>query len=206
MDCDLALHDIALALLTYPATWHLNGDHQPQRISRSAHPLLVPFQLFKGGDDEGFVVACAKEKFWRRFVDVVDRLNLTGDPRFSDFAARLEHRDALVDLLDEAFVRRSAAEWVAAFETAGVPAAPVQSVPEALADPQVTARRLLVDVPHERFGAVRQLASPFRASGLDEGEYRRAPARGEHEVEILKGILGYDNARIKRVREGGGLG
>ena len=83
MDCDLSLYDTALSLLTYPATWWLSKEYEVERSSRSAHPSLVPFQLFKG-IDEWFVVGCAKEKFWERLRDLLGDERLR-DEKFSNF-------------------------------------------------------------------------------------------------------------------------
>ena len=92
MDCDLSLFDTALAMLTYPATWHLNGDFVPARTHHSAHPSLVPFQAFETRD-AWIVVGCPKEKFWLRLVDVVGLPELAHDPRFATFADRRLHAD-----------------------------------------------------------------------------------------------------------------
>ena len=61
VDCDISLYDVAVSLLNYPATWHLTEGWEPLRTERSAHPSLVPFQLFRGSDD-WFVLGVAKEK------------------------------------------------------------------------------------------------------------------------------------------------
>ncbi|WP_238489455.1 CaiB/BaiF CoA transferase family protein [Actinoplanes flavus] len=73
MDCDLSLFDTAVGMLTYPATWHLNAGFEPARTRHSAHPSLVPFQLFPSADG-WVVVGCAKEKFWHRLVAVLETL------------------------------------------------------------------------------------------------------------------------------------
>ena len=102
MDCDLSLYDVALTLLNYPATWYMTGGWEPRRTERSAHPSLVPFQLFKGSDT-WFVVGCAKEKFWNRLIKVIGQPELAEDLRFIDFAARSEHASEVVSILDEVF-------------------------------------------------------------------------------------------------------
>ena len=86
MDCDLSLYDVAVTLLNYPATWYMTGGWEPRRTERSAHPSLVPFQLFKGSDT-WFVVGCAKEKFWNRLINIIGQPELAEDLRFIDFAA-----------------------------------------------------------------------------------------------------------------------
>jgi crotonobetainyl-CoA:carnitine CoA-transferase CaiB-like acyl-CoA transferase len=194
MDCDLGLFDVAVGMLSYLATWHLNGEFEPRRTAHSAHPSLVPFQNFETSDG-WIVVGCAKEKFWRRLAEVLDLPGFLEDPRFADFAARRDHADDLLPELEARFRTRSSADWLDALKDAGVPSGPIQSVAEALADPQTQARGLIVEVDHPRFGTVRQIASPVRV-GEGEREYRRAPQRHEHGPEILQGLLGYSGEQV----------
>src|SRR5690606_34090278 len=80
-DCDVSLYGVADSLLTYVGTWQLTEGYEPTRTSHSAHPSLVPFQAFEAADG-WLVVACAKEKFWRRLVEVLDRPELDRFPTF----------------------------------------------------------------------------------------------------------------------------
>lgn len=188
MDCDVALFDTALSLLTYPATWHLNGGFEPARTARSAHPSLVPFENFPTA--EGWiVVACAKEKFWQRLVEAIGRPELADDPRFATFDARHRHHAVLEGLLDAVFATAPASKWVDVLSEAGVPCAPVNDVEQALADPHARARAMFVRTEHPRWGTIRQLASPVRV-GRPRDIHRRAPARDEHRDEIMRDLLG----------------
>lgn len=186
MDCDISLYDTAMSLLTYPATWHLNEGWEPVRTSRSAHPSLVPFQLFQGADKQWFVVACAKEKFYQRLTSVVERPDLATDPRFVDFPARSANKDELIAILDAIFSTRPADEWIDALKVAGVPTGPVQDVAAALKYPHTLARGLIVETDHHRFGPIKSLISPVRVGDPDAVEYRRAPTRGEHADEVCQ--------------------
>jgi crotonobetainyl-CoA:carnitine CoA-transferase CaiB-like acyl-CoA transferase len=205
MDCDLSLYDVALTLLNYPATWYMTGGWEPRRTERSAHPSLVPFQLFKGSDT-WFVVGCAKEKFWNRLIKVIGQPELAEDLRFIDFAARSEHASEVVSILDEVFAASPAASWVSRLQTAGVPVAPVRTVSEALDDPHTTARGLVVEIEHPRFGVIRSLASPVRVGDISGYTYRRAPYRNEHEKELLQGLLGYSDREIGALEGRGAFG
>ncbi len=206
MDCDLSLYDVAVALLNYPATWNLTAGWEPARLSRSAHPSLVPFQLFRGGDEEWFMLACAKEKFFRRVCDVIGRPDLPDDERFSDFTARNEHREDIIAILDEAFAARSASDWVAVLRAAGVPAAPVQDLGEALTDEHTIARNLIVETDHPRFGTVRSVATPVRVGESSEDDHRRGPRLDEDGVDLLTHLLGYSSDRIEELRAQGAFG
>ncbi|WP_027343185.1 CaiB/BaiF CoA transferase family protein [Hamadaea tsunoensis] len=201
LDCDLSLFDTAIGLLTYPATWHLSAGFTPVRTARSAHPSLVPFQVFPTADG-WLVVGCAKEKFWRRLADVLD---LPDDPRYATFAGRREHAAELLAGLEERFLTGTSAQWLDLLTAAGVPCGPVNDVAAALADPHTAARGMIVETEHPRYGRVRQVASPVRVGG-QAPEYRRAPRRNEDFAAITGDLLGYDSARIARLTGEGAFG
>lgn len=204
MDCDLSLYDTALSLLTYPATWHLTAGYTPSRTRMSAHPSMVPCQNFRTSDG-WVVVMCAKEKFWQRLCAVVERPDLVADPRFRDAAARDEHRDALLPTLEKAFLTRTSDDWLQLLESAGVPCGPINTVEEALAEPQTVARGMVVQTEHQHFGAVRQVASPVKV-GDSLTQPRRAPSKGEDNAPVLGHVLGYSRKYIDELSGAGTFG
>jgi crotonobetainyl-CoA:carnitine CoA-transferase CaiB-like acyl-CoA transferase len=204
MDCDVSLFDAAISMLTYPAVWHLNGGFEPERLSRSAHPSLLPFQNFPTADG-WIVVACAKEKFFSRFCESIGMPELASDERFRTFDVRRQNRDALIALLDGAMRTRKTGDWLKILTEAGVPCGQVNSVAQALADPQTAAREMLVTTSHPRFGAVRQLASPLRV-GDEPVPHRRAPQRNEDASYVLSELVGYDDQRIALLKRAGAFG
>ena len=205
-DCDTSLFETALHQLMYIGTWTANGEYQPRRMPNSAHPSIVPFQAFQTAD--GWItVACAKQKFWERLCEVLDRADLIEDPRFGDFAARDRHRDELLPILEQAFRTRATEECIETLADAGVPCGPVHDVAEALADRQTVARDDVITIDHPRFGPVRQLASPLRvARDQEPAPQRRAPFRGEHTDEVLREVCQYTSARMTELREAGAFG
>ena len=203
-DCDVSLFDTAISMLTYPAAWALNSDFVPVRTHHSAHPSIVPFQVFPSADG-WLVVACPKEKFWKRLAVVIGRPELADDARFIDFTARRHNAAALIDILEAAFVTRTSGEWLADLTAAGVPSGPVNSVIDALSDPHTAARDMLVTTEHPYFGAVTQVASAVRV-GNEPTVYRRAPRRNEHASEVMREVLGYSADRLIELREGGAFG
>jgi crotonobetainyl-CoA:carnitine CoA-transferase CaiB-like acyl-CoA transferase len=204
MDCDVSLFDTAIAMLTDPAIWALNGDFQPTRTHHSAHPSLVPFQAFQAADG-WLVVACPKEKFWARLAKAIGRAELATDSRFASFAARRRNADELLAILDAVFGSRSVEEWLDTLRAAGVPCGPVNSVRDALSDAQTLARGMVVETEHPRFGTVRQVRSPVRVGG-DDTSHRRAPARHEDADHVLHQLLGYDDRRIDEFGRRGAFG
>jgi crotonobetainyl-CoA:carnitine CoA-transferase CaiB-like acyl-CoA transferase len=202
-DCDVSLFDTAMALLTYPATWWLSAGIRTPRTRQSAHASLAPVGAFRTADG-WIVLACAKEKFWNRLVDALGDRALE-DPRFSSFESRHVHRQELTEALERALARRSTSDWVATLSAAGVPCGPVNTVPEALADPGIADRDLLVELDHPRFGAVRQLATPAR-TWWQRSPARVAPGLGEHRDEVLRELLGLDAEQIAALEDAGAFG
>jgi crotonobetainyl-CoA:carnitine CoA-transferase CaiB-like acyl-CoA transferase len=200
----VSLFETALSLINYPATWSLTAGYQPTRTRHSAHPSVVPFQNFRTADG-WIVVACPKEKFWRRLTEVLDRAELAADERFASFAARAANAAALLEILEAAFLGRTTARWLELLNAAGVPVGAVNSLEQALAHPQAEARELIVETEHPRFGTVRQVASAVRV-GDERPGHRRAPTRGEDAGYVLGSLLGYDEARIAALDAGGAFG
>jgi crotonobetainyl-CoA:carnitine CoA-transferase CaiB-like acyl-CoA transferase len=203
-DCDVSLFETALAELVYVGTWAASREHHSPRRPNSAHPSLVPFQNFPTADG-WVVVACPKEKFWRRLCDAIGRPELSADERFETFADRDRNRELLLPLLEETFRGRSTDHWVELLTAQSVPCAPVNDAAAALADPQVAARDDIVSYEHPRLGTVRQIATALRV-GDEPLPMERAPFRGEHTSAVLAELLGYDAERIRALHEAAVVG
>ncbi|MEE8601368.1 CaiB/BaiF CoA transferase family protein [Euzebya tangerina] len=202
-DCDVSLFDVAVSMLTYPATWWLNESHQATRRADSAHPSLVPFQNFRTADG-WMVVGCAKEKFFVRLAEAIGRPELATDPRYVDFTARAEHRESLLDILIQTFQTKPTAEWLAILGDAGVPSGPVNDVATALQDPQIEARGSIVTVDHPRRGELRLPGTAVRVG--DQGPGRAAAPERDADAAVLMAELGYDEARVRTLRDAGAFG
>ncbi len=203
-DADVSLFDTAVSLLAYVGAWNLNGDFTPKRMPNSAHPSLVPFQNFKAADG-WIVVACAKEKFWKRLAVAIGRPELAEDERYESFSVRSDNSNELLKILDEVFITQTCEHWLSVLADAGVPVGPVYSVEQALADPHTIARGLIVETDHHRFGRVKQLASPVNF-GDQPREYRRAPIRNEDFNYVMNEILEYSPERIHELGQLGAFG
>ncbi|MFC5747239.1 CaiB/BaiF CoA transferase family protein [Actinomadura rugatobispora] len=203
-DCDVSLYDTAISMLNYLAAWHLTAGHEPARTANSAHPSLVPFQNFRTADS-WIVVACPKEKFWRRLVTALGEPEWGADPRFGDFAGRADHREEVLGLVQKALIARTTAEWLPLLEEHGVPCARVNTVPEALAEEHSAARGLVLEVDHPVWGRVRQVATAARV-GEPRDRHRRAPALGEDNGAVLTDLCGYTPREQDALRAAGAFG
>ncbi|MFR9749692.1 CaiB/BaiF CoA transferase family protein [Nocardia sp. 004] len=203
-DCDVSLFDTAISMLSYLATWHLTEGYEPERTRRSAHPSLVPFQIFAAADG-WLVISCAKEKFWKRLTEVIGRPDLADDPRFATFTDRLAHRDELESIIDHAFGTATVDTWLAAMREVSIPCAPINTVAQALADPQVIARNMLIATEHPQFGHTTHVNSPVRV-GPPRTRHHHAPCRGADTDSVLTTVLGYTPEQITALHRAGVLG
>ena len=177
---DLALLDVTAATLANQASNFLVGGQVPQRLG-NAHPNIVPYQAFATADGH-CIVAVGNDGQFRNFTRVLGREELADDQRYASNRARVENRDSLVPLLQEAMLQRPRDAWLAEFEAAGVPAGPINNVDEVFADPQVLARGMRVTLPHPDNPSLEVVGNPIKLSRTPV-EYRQAPPRlGEHDA------------------------
>jgi crotonobetainyl-CoA:carnitine CoA-transferase CaiB-like acyl-CoA transferase len=198
-DCDVSLFETALQELMYVGTFAATKGYVPPRRPNSAHPSIVPFQNFRAADG-WIVIGGAKQKFWERLCEALGEPDLAADPRFETMAGRDEHRDELLPILDAAFARRTVADWLALLVPAGIPAAKVNTVLEALDEPQALARTAVVEHEHPSLGTVRTLRTALRVSD-GERPPARGPFRGEHTEEVLSELCGYSAERIRSLAD-----
>jgi CoA:oxalate CoA-transferase len=176
---DVALFDTHLSMLTYLAADFLNCGIEPRRYAHSAHPYLVPSQLFATAD--GFLVVMPMaDHMWPRLCAALGQDELGASPELADASGRLAERERITAALASELAGRRTAETVEALTAAGVPAAPVNTVPDALADPQVEARGMIV---HD--GRMRMIGNPVKISSVEEQPPRPAPSLGQHTREVL---------------------
>tara|TARA_Y100000588_G_scaffold236498_1_gene250123 strand:+ start:3876 stop:5063 length:1188 start_codon:yes stop_codon:yes gene_type:complete len=196
-DMDVSLFDFALSTTNYLATWYLNKGESQQRLPRSAHPSLVPCQLYRTGDGWIFIM-CNKEKFWAALCDALGHADWKDDPRFRTFTERLEHRDEITRILDQALAERSTEQWLGIL-SGTVPVAPVNDIAQALDNPFVAEEGRLQSLTHPTDGTYRMVANPVRSS---EGETpsQPAPGLGQHTNDLLD-ELGYSKERIDGLRD-----
>ena len=203
MDVEVSLLESRISMLNYLAAWHLNGGYQPERVANSGHPSVVPSQNFQVADG-WIVVMCQKEAWWPRLCQVLDRPDLAADPRFATLRDRYAHRDQLIPILQEAFAQRTAADWLAALHAAGIPSERVNTVEEALREPQVLARDALLEVEHPRFGRIREVGPAIKIDRV-RPPLRPAPGLGADTETILREYLEKSPEQIAALRAAGAI-
>jgi crotonobetainyl-CoA:carnitine CoA-transferase CaiB-like acyl-CoA transferase len=181
---DIAMLDVQTACLANQAMNYLLSGKEPRRTG-NAHPNIQPQDVFSCRNGR-LVLAVGNDGQFAKFCDVIGQPALAEDPRFATNAARVRHQQDLHPILCEALRSEDVQTWATRLEAVGVPAAPINTVPQVLADAQVQHRQLLRYLPHARAGAVPSLVSPMRFTESPLSFERGPPELGQHQDEILR--------------------
>ena len=201
---ETSMFDGMLNLLSYMGTHYLSTGEVPTPQG-SAHEFTVPWQAFQAKD--GYVViATRQENFWRKLCVVLGESGLAGDPRFATNPKRLENRAVLVPMIENIVRMHTVAEWLEKLRAAEVPAAPVNNLDGAFAEPPVAEREMIVEYDHPEVGRVRLPGNPIKMSGMSGTISNPAPLLGEHTDAILSQVLSLSADEIASLRRQGAIG
>jgi len=197
---DTSLFEAGLALSAWEATEYWYTGENPRPLG-TAHRLNAPYQAFRASDG-WFTVGAANERLWPRFAGLLGLEHLVGDPRFARPAPRLANRAALEELVEAVTAGKPRGHWLALCEEAGIPAGPIYSVPEALADPHALARGMVQELEHPQAGRVKALGNPVKLSRSPATLRKAAPCLGEDTDAVLR-EAGYTPGAIAALRAAG---
>jgi crotonobetainyl-CoA:carnitine CoA-transferase CaiB-like acyl-CoA transferase len=188
---EVSLLDAQVGLLANQAMNWLVGGLEPGRLG-NAHPSIAPYESYRAADGP-LAIGVGTDRQFSRLAIAVELPALSRDPRFATNAARVAHRVELKQALEERLGRQVRAVWLERLAAAGVPAAPINTIPEVFANPLVR-ERLLVEA-----GGVPQVRSPVRVDGRPAGVHRPPPALGQDTEEVLRalGLGGQDLAHLR---------
>lgn len=196
---DTSLLEAEVASLINAGSNYLVGGNVPGRWG-NAHPTIVPYQSFQTADSY-LVIGVASEGIWRRFCQAVGKIELVDDPRFVKNAARVENRAALIAILSEMFRGGDNETWLRLLNEAEVPCAPIQTIDQVFAAPQVRHREMLVEVEHPTAGTVRMAGIPVKFSATPASVRLPPPLLGQHTEEILSSWLGMSERAIEDLKQ-----
>jgi crotonobetainyl-CoA:carnitine CoA-transferase CaiB-like acyl-CoA transferase len=193
---DISMLDCQISMLNYMATMHFLSGDDPTPLG-NGHFVHVPYNTFRTAD--GFlIIAVIFDSFWESLVGLLD-IDALRDPLFKGQPGRLANQALIEEILNAEFSTRDTAYWVEQLDQVRVPCAPVNKFSQALSDPQVLHRRMVVDIPHPQGGSVKAPGNPIKMSVDDEDSFSAPPLLGEHTEEVLRS-LGYSQQRIDELK------
>ena len=169
-----SLLETALVWAAQRGDMWVNEGRMPDK-HRSGHPALVPYEAFDGSDGP-FIICCGNDRLFAKLAGALGKPEWAEDPRFATNRARLGNKNVLVVLMGEILRLAPRATWIERLEAVGVPAAPINTLPEALAEPQSRALGILQDVPGEDY---RLTGSPLSFDGVRPSIRKAAPRLGD---------------------------
>lgn len=202
---EVALIDVAMACLTmYGMAYLVSGEEMGRNGNRA--PQTAPSDAYATADGPIFVT-CGNDRLFKRLVvDALEMPELADDPQFATNSDRVRHQERLTALLTQAFKQQSREHWLARLNAAGVPVAPVATIPEAFASADVRRREIVNCIPHPKAGTVPNVRAPIRMSLTPAADPVAPPLLGQHTQEVLTGTLDFDAKHIEVLAARGAFG
>lgn len=193
---DISMLDAQISLLSYMATMYLMSGIVPDRIG-NGHFVHVPYNTFK--TQTGYIIiACIGDDFYRRFIDVIPRPELQKEEYLKQ-AGRYAERLLIERVVQEELSKNTTEYWLRTLSEARIPCAPVNNLDEALNEPQIRSRGMVVDIILQNGEVVQMPGNPIKLSAMDEQKYGPPPRLGEHTYQVISGFLNYSEEQIKKL-------
>jgi crotonobetainyl-CoA:carnitine CoA-transferase CaiB-like acyl-CoA transferase len=181
---DIALFDSLMSALTLPVGILLATGEVPRRMGND-HPSIAPYETLQARDGL-IIVAAGNPRLWTQLCAALNADHLTQDARFAANLDRLANRDALRGELERLLQRWSMDELIERLESHSVPCGRVRSIGEAIDDPQLLAREMVIAIEHPELGTIKNLGNPVKLSRSPHIPRQPPPRLGEHTSEVLK--------------------
>lgn len=192
LDCQVAILENAISRYVVTGVVPAPGGNK--------HPSIVPFEPFETIDGQ-IMVAAGNDALWANFCSAIDTVPLCKDERFATNPLRDKNYKELRPLLGEAMKKKTTAQWQEILDKAGVPNGPINTVDKVVADPQVLAREMIMEIDHPIEGKLKVPGIPIKLSETPGDIRRTSPLLGQHTEEILKELLNYDDAKIDELKK-----
>lgn len=199
---DIAMLDCQLAMLAYQSTYSLVADVTPQPQG-ARHDSIPTYRSFTGADGRELVITANTDRMWRGLCKALGLGQLPEHPDYASAQLRLENRSSLWRLLEQAFLLRPAADWIAPLQQEGVPVALIKTVPEALADARESGRDMIMPLTSHGGRQIEVVGNPVKFVGEAPPGAVYPPALGQDAEPVLAQWLGADPASIQHMRDRG---
>ena len=196
---DVAMLDCQVAILENAISRYVVTGEIPAP-GGNKHPSIVPFEPFETVDGQ-IMVAAGNDVLWSNFCKAIDTYPLCEDERFATNPLRAKNYDELRPLLGEAMKVKTTQEWQDILDEAGVPNGPINTIDKVVADPQVIAREMIMEIDHPVSGKLKVPGIPIKLSDTPGDIRMTSPLLGQHTEEILKELLNYDDAKIDELKK-----
>ena len=197
---DISMLDCQISMLNYMATMYFLSGKEPYPIGNS-HFVHVPYNTFATAD--GFIViAVITDNFWQNLKELVDCPEFAF-PKYDQQPGRWEDREMINQTLAEILKHHPSDYWLRRLEEKRIPCAPVNRFGEALNDPQVQYRNMVIDLKHPGGKVTKGPGNPIKLSRSNEESFSAAPELGQHTQAILTDLLGYEPGRVDALRKQG---
>jgi crotonobetainyl-CoA:carnitine CoA-transferase CaiB-like acyl-CoA transferase len=180
---DVSLFESSLFMLANVASNYLIGGGRGARYG-NGHPNIVPYTVYDA-KDASIAVAVGNDAQFARFAELLGHAEWAEDPRFATNKDRVNNRDAIDSLINDALSKDSADAWIGKLLADGIPCGRINSVAQALETEQAKARDMVATVEHPTAGLLRLLGVPFKFSETPTSIRRPPPLLGEHTDEVL---------------------
>jgi crotonobetainyl-CoA:carnitine CoA-transferase CaiB-like acyl-CoA transferase len=190
----VSMYEAVAALLTFNASIYFATGNPPRRRGNE-HATIVPYETFETSD--GWInLGVANDDLWRRFCKAAGMVELADDQRFANAPDRVRNRDALLPLVRAILKQRTRGEWLKRLDDGGVPGGAIRTVAEVCDSEVLKARGMIAEMPHASAGIVKGVKSAIHLSETALDIYTAPPRLGEHNHEVLTGLLGYTSEEV----------
>jgi|TARA_B100001175_G_scaffold242917_1_gene209329 CoA:oxalate CoA-transferase len=182
---DVSMLDCQIAILENAIARYLSKNEIPEPMG-SRHPSIAPFEAFKTKDSY-IIIAAGNDKLFNNLCNVLEIPNISNDERFQTNSLRCENMEELKKIFEEKLNLKNTEEWIKEMETLKIPCGPIFNIKQAVENPQIKERNMIIKSYHKKIGEFKSAGNPIKMSTYDDKETRGdIPDLDEHREKILK--------------------